>query len=305
MVIKGGDWFIDAAVWIARITGMPEVLIGATVISVGTTFPELIVSTTSAIHGHSDMALGNAIGSTICNIGIILGACNIIRPTKISSRIYGVKAVLMILYTFIFMVISLDRQVSRINGFMLIFCFIIFIFVSYLEAKIKNNSIQKQKRKSGFTIRKSEIFICLLKFLLGAIFVIGGAKLLIKNGVIISYILGVPDMVVSLTAIALGTSLPELVTSVSALIKGHRNLAVGNIVGANILNMSMVLGFSSIFQPLTIPRQTLKLDIPFSMLMMLTLTIPTLLSWKITRFHAFVLVSLYFTYLAILGHLFL
>ncbi|WHH57045.1 calcium/sodium antiporter [Petroclostridium sp. X23] len=309
-IVKGGDWFIESASWIAKITGIPEVLIGATIVSLGTTLPELMVSSTSAIQGHGEMAIGNAIGSTICNIGLILGLSNLISPSRISSRTYNIKAVLMVLYCIIFLIISLDGKISGIDSSILLTCLLFYIILNYLEVYnldtlLSKKSHRRTNKSNIVSITVKELSINMLQFFLGSGLVFFGAQLVVKYGVIIAALLKVPDMFISLTAIALGTSLPELVTSVTALIKGHRNLSVGNIIGANILNISMVLGVSSLFTPIDIPIQTLRLDIPFSLLLMLTLVIPSILTWKIKRLHASILLIQYIAYLSILTYLFL
>lgn len=304
LIIKGGDWFIDSASWVARTTGMPEVLIGATIVSLGTTLPELVVSSAASLQGHSEMAIGNAIGSTICNTGLILGVCNLISPSKINSRVYNVKAVILIFYISIFFIMALDGKIGRMDSSILILCLLIYILVNYLEVNVKTTSSSRQKRSRFYVVTQKEIGMNLIKFVTGSICIVLGANLLVDNGIIIAGIFKVPHIVISLTAIALGTSLPELVTSVTALIKGHKNLSIGNILGANILNISMVLGISSAFRPLNITAPAIQLHIPFSFLMMLTLTAPTIFTWKISRIHASVLVGLYVIYLVILGYMY-
>ncbi|KUO72601.1 MAG: hypothetical protein APF77_10530 [Clostridia bacterium BRH_c25] len=299
-IIKGGDWFIDSAAWVARITGMPEVFIGATIVSLGTTFPELMVSTTSAIRGHTDMALGNAIGSTICNIGLVLGISNLISPSKINSRIYNIKAVIMVCCAVAFIFMAQDGKIDIKDTILLLMGLIIYIFVNLLEVDIKKNFYKGKKTDKHAAIEPNEARMNGLKFITGAGLVIIGARMLVDNGIIIANLLKIPDMVISLTLIALGTSLPELVTSIAALIKGHRNMAVGNIIGANILNLTMVIGVSSLFRSLTVPLQIIKLDLPYSLTLMTVLTVPTVLTRKISRLHAAVLLMLYATYLYIL-----
>ncbi len=305
LIIKGGDWFIDSASWIARTTGMPEVLIGATIVSLGTTLPELVVSSIAAIDGHTEMAVGNAIGSTICNTGLILGVCNLLSPSKINSRIYNVKAIIMIFFTVVFLIMALDGKVGRVDSVLLIICLLIYILINYLEVGIKKSPQKRLRKNNIVAVSQKEVWINLFKFAMGSALIVWGANLLVDNGIIIASMLKVPHIIVSLTAIALGTSLPELVTSVTALIKGHKNLSIGNILGANILNISMVLGTSSLFNPLTISTQAIILHIPFSLLLMLVLTIPTIRSWRISRGHALILVSLYCLYLATLGYLYI
>ena len=299
-IIKGGDWFIDAASWIARITGMPEVLIGATIVSLGTTLPELVVSSTASFQGHTEMAIGNAIGSIICNTALILGVCNLISPSKINSRIYNVKAVTLVFYMIIFYTMALNGKIGKIESVILLFCLAFYIFVNYLEVNIKKPS-RKHLGKGNFSaITSKELGGNLCKFIAGSILIVCGANLLVNNGITIASIFNVPHIIISLTAIALGTSLPELVTSVTALIKGHHNLSIGNILGANILNITLVLGVSSTFNPLTISAQALHIHIPFAFLLILVLLVPTIFTWKISRLHALVLVALYGLYLVLI-----
>lgn len=304
LIIKGGDWFIDAASWVAKITGMPDILIGATIVSLGTTFPELMVSATSAIQGHGDMALGNAIGSTICNIGLILGVCNVISPTKINSRIFNIKAFIMVFYIFALLLMSLDGKIGSMDTVLLILGVIVYVLVNYLEVRIKKNSPDNLKpagipaaisRRATAKEKAGNI----LKFFAGAFSIVAGARLLVDNGIVLAAILKVPDVIISLTFIALGTSLPELVTSVTALVKGHRNLSVGNIIGANIINISMVIGTSSIFRPLDMPPQIRNWDLPFSILMIIALTLPSFVTRRISRVQAAVLLALYGIYIFI------
>lgn len=299
-IIKGGDWFIDSAAWVARITGMPEVFIGATIVSLGTTLPELMVSTTSAIKGHADMALGNAIGSAICNIGLILGFTNLISPSKINSRIYSIKAIIMVCYAGGLMFLARDGKIGTKDTILLLMGLVVYIFINLLEVDFKKNSYRSKKKGKHIAITAKEIGMNGLKFVTGAGLVIIGARLLVDNGIVIGNLLKIPAMIISLTFIALGTSLPELVTSIAALIKGHRNLAVGNIIGANILNITMVIGVSSLFRSLTVPAQIIKLDLPYSLIIMAVLTIPSLITRKISRLHAAVLLILYAAYLYIL-----
>ncbi|PKM52361.1 MAG: hypothetical protein CVV02_01005 [Firmicutes bacterium HGW-Firmicutes-7] len=297
LIIKGGDWFIDAASWIAKTTGMPEVLIGATIVSLGTTFPELMVSTTASIQGHGEMAIGNAIGSTICNIGLILGFCNIISPSKINSRIYTIKSFMMLCYAAVLMVMVLDGKIGKVDTILLLVGVIIYILVNYLEVNIKKTTLKRRGTYKHEKISLKEGCFNGLKFIAGACVIVVGARLLVDHGIVIASLLKVPQFIISLTLIALGTSLPELVTSVTALLKGYRNLAVGNIIGANILNMTMVIGVSSIFGEITVPNQIIRLDLPFSLMLMVVLTYPSIITWKINRIHASILLFLYILYI--------
>lgn len=300
LIIKGGDWFVDAASWIAKVTGMPDVLIGATIVSIGTALPELFVAITSAFEGHSDMSLGNAIGSTICNIGLVLGLCNLIAPSKIDIHTFSIKAIMMICYTAGLLFMILDGEISSFESALLMLGLIIYIIINYLEVRAKNKENKSTSNKMYIAITIKEISSNIFKFIIGAIFIIFGARLLVDNGIKISTMLNVPDIVISLTIIALGTSLPELVTSVTALIKGNRNLAIGNVIGSNILNITMVAGIPSIIQHISVPFENVKLDFTFSLLLMTMLILPAILYKKINRLLGGILLTIYFAYLFII-----
>ncbi len=315
IIIKSGDLFVDSAVWIARVTGIPNVIIGATLVSLATTLPEFFVSTIATLDGHLDMAMGNAIGSTICNIGLILGLCAIISPIPVRRRFFSIKGILMLCAIAILYMMAFNRQISRIEGFLLLILLIIYIIINIFEVYTHKGD--------QYTVRYREknIKVALLKnsfkFILGTGGIILGARLLVDNGVLIANIFNIPEQVISLTLIALGTSLPELTTSLVAIIKGHEGISVGNIIGANILNLTMVLGASSIAardgliisvrnidvlgKKLIDFPQTLALDIPFSALLMLILVIGGTANRKISRHDGVLLIVLYLSYLMILA----
>ncbi|MBB6214869.1 cation:H+ antiporter [Anaerosolibacter carboniphilus] len=315
IIIKAGDLFVDAAVWIAKITGVPNILIGATLVSLATTLPELFVSMIATLDGHLDMAMGNAIGSTICNVGLILGLCAMISPISIRRRFFSVKGILMICATVILYLMAFNRQISRNEGFVLLILLIIYIIINIFEVYTRKEdkyTIRYQEKNFNTALLKN-----LFKFITGAGGIILGARLLVDNGVLIANILNIPEQVISLTLIALGTSLPELSTSLIAVIKGYEGISVGNIIGANILNLTMVLGASSIaaedgliisvrnFEVLgkkmvAIP-QTLVLDIPFSALLMMILIIAGTVNRKLGRQDGVLLMLLYIAYLTVLA----
>ncbi|QEK12042.1 calcium/sodium antiporter [Crassaminicella thermophila] len=314
IIIKGGNWFVDAAVWIAITTGVPNILVGATIVSLATTLPEFFVSTIAVVEGYSEMAIGNAIGSTICNIGLVLGLCAFISPIQVRRKFFSIKGFMMIFSLLCFYYFANDKVLTKIEGFMLILFLIIYIIINVFEF---NNADTSNSFKKHHNIGCYNIFINIAKFVVGAFAVIIGAKLLVDNGVRIANILHIPKQVVSLTLIALGTSLPELVTSITATIKGHQGISVGNIIGANVLNITMVLGASSIIsnkglmisirnieifnKTLVNVPQTLILDIPMSFLLMCILVLCGTFRRKVDRKHGLLIFVLYIAYIAILG----
>ncbi|CAK7034267.1 calcium/sodium antiporter [Tissierella sp.] len=299
MIVKGGDWFLDATIWIAEKTGISFGIIGATVVSVATTLPELFVSTLSSKEGFTDMAVGNALGSYICNIAFIIGICSLIKPIKVKEYFFGIKGAMMFGYLSIFYYFASDGMISHNEGRILLFLIILFIFINIFDHKNENGKRKKVHKKS---IKKEEAFINSGKFALGAILIIYGAHILVDTGVEIANFLRIPKQVVSLTLLAVGTSLPELVTALAATIKGKQNISVGNIVGANIFNMTVVMGISTLAssEGLIISRQTLTLDVPMATIVALIFILSGIVFQKIGRPTGILLLALYGGYLCIL-----
>jgi cation:H+ antiporter len=297
ITVKGGDLFVDAAVWIAEKTGISPVIIGATIVSLATTLPELFVSAIASIEGHSDVSIGNAIGSYICNIGFIIGVCALIKPMKIESKYFGVKGIMMLGYLVVFYVLALDGIITSKEGMVLLSLIIWFIIINIIEHKKKN-----YKKIINNNRNNREFVINLLKFIFGALLILIGANVMVDKGVEIANILRIPKQIISLTLIALGTSLPELVTSISSIVKDKQNLSIGNIIGANILNLTIVIGVSAIVsqQGLIINRQSLFLDVPVAFLIGLVFVLAGTYKRKIGRITGAIVLTLYFSYLMIL-----
>ncbi|MBW4827767.1 MAG: calcium/sodium antiporter [Clostridiaceae bacterium] len=299
-IVKGGDLFVDAAIWIAKKTGIPSMIIGATIVSIATTLPEFFVSTVASNEGYSDMALGNAIGSIICNIAFVIGLCSCIKPIKIKKGLFNVKGFMMIGYLIIFYIFARNGIVTFKEGFILLALFLFFIMINILEFKVGDENTGKIKRESIHG--EKDVILNIIKFILGAWFIIIGAHMLVDSGIKIARIFKIPQQVVSLTLLAVGTSLPELVTSVVAIIKDEENISVGNIIGANILNLTIVLGSSSLVSDngLFISDQTLYLDIPIALLVMTVFVFSGGIKKEIDRKSGLLLLTIYIVYLIIL-----
>ena len=298
MTIKGGDWFIDTAIWIAERTGISSGIIAATIVSVATTLPEFFVSTVASNEGFSEMAVGNALGSYTCNIAFIIGICALIKPIEIKDDFFGIKAVMMLVNLFIFFMFSKNGLIDNREGYILVILIVPFLLINILEYKQHNNK-KKGKRKN---IDSKELILNGIKFIVGGALIIGGAHILVDTGVKIANILRIPKQVISLTLLAIGTSLPELVTSLVATIKNQQNISIGNILGANILNLSVIMGASQMVseQGLRITRRTLFLDIPIAIVVGLIFAITGLLKGKINRLTGIIFLSIYILYLLIL-----
>ncbi len=299
MTIKGGEWFVDASIWIAERTGISSGIIAATIISLATTLPEFFVSTVASNEGFSEMAVGNALGSYICNIAFIIGICALIRPMKVKDDYFGIKGTMMLINLFIFFILSKDGRIDYKEGYFLIALIIPFLIINIFEHKKRNR--EKNKKRKYFIDKKEAVFNA-LKFAIGGGLIIYGAHILVDAGVDIANILRIPKQVVSLTLLAVGTSVPELVTSVTAIVKNEEDISIGNILGANILNLSIIMGASTLVsdQGLIISSQTLFLDIPMAILIGLIFILTGLLKERISRFTGIVFLGIYITYLLIL-----
>lgn len=299
-IVKGGDLFVDAAIWMAKKTGIPSMVIGATIVSIATTLPEFFVSTVASNEGHSDIAIGNVIGSIICNIAFVIGLCSCIKPIKIKKGLFNVKGFMMIGYLIIFYIFARNGIVTFKEGFILLALFLFFIIINILEFKVRGENTEKIKKESVHS--KKDIILNIVKFILGAWFIVIGAHMLVDSGVKIARIFKIPQQVVSLTLLAVGTSLPELVTSVAAVIKDEENISVGNIIGANILNLTIVLGSSALVSDngLFISDQTLYLDIPIALLVMTIFVFSGAVKKEIDRKSGLLFLTIYIIYLIIL-----
>ncbi|MDI3534204.1 MAG: cation:H+ antiporter [Thermosediminibacterales bacterium] len=294
LIVKGADWFVESAVWMADSTGIPKIVIGATIVSFATTLPELVVSSFASLDGHPGMAIGNAVGSTICNIGLILGTVSLIKPIHIERRSFTYKGFMMIVAWMLTFYFSKNHVISSLEGMILLIMSVFYVLINFIEIQGNKNN------HYGIMVSKGNLINCILKFIIGAAGVFFGANLAVDNGVKIAYIIGVPERVISLTMIAMGTSMPELITSIAATIKGFQSISVGNILGANILNLLMVLGSAATINPLKISPQAIIFDFPISLIMMVLLMITGFSDRKIERWEGGILLSAYLLYLWIL-----
>ena len=295
-LIKGGDWFVDGASALARRFHLPELLIGATVVSIGTTLPEVMVSTMSALSGHGEIAYGNAIGSVICNAALIAAITIAVRPGKVDPKTLKMPVLFFFAAAAIYCVAAYGfGKFTRPMGFIMLA-----MFVAYMAANIHQmkNAPAEEHEEEEETMPLPRMLMLLV---LGAVLIAMGANLLVDNGTLIAQALGVPESVIALTFVALGTSLPELVTAITSLIKGHSDLSLGNVVGANVFNLVLVSGVSVALAPFTVPQSatifgmnsSLVLEIPVMMAVMVLLTAPALVKGKLSRVQGVALLVIY------------
>ena len=310
LLIKGGDWFVDGAVGIAHRFNMPEILIGATVVSIGTTLPEVMVSAGSAVKGIGSMAYGNALGSIICNTALIAAITIAVKPSDVDRKSMKTPVIFFTLAALIYVFISyFTGSFSRISGILLLILFFVYMIIAVKQAlnitktpkteasdtEGSDDSNDEESKKEASVIK----FIVLL--VVGAALIAVGADLLVDNGTIIAERLGVPSTVIALTFVALGTSLPELVTAVTSLIKGSGALSLGNIIGANMFNLVLVSGLSISLAPFDVPcdkliggiNSSLVIDIPVMILVSCILIIPALIRGKMARIQGILMLAIY------------
>ena len=295
-LIKGGDWFVDGASALARRFHLPELLIGATVVSIGTTLPEVMVATMSALSGHGEIAYGNAIGSVICNAALIAAITIAVRPGKVDPKTLKIPVLFFFAAAAIYCVAAYGfGKFTRPMGFIMLA-----MFVAYIAANIHQmkNAPAEEHEEEEETMPLPRMLMLLV---LGAVLIAMGANLLVDNGTLIAQALGVPESVIALTFVALGTSLPELVTAITSLIKGHSDLSLGNVVGANVFNLVLVSGVSVALAPFTVPQSatifgmnsSLVLEIPVMIAVMVLLTAPALVKGKLSRVQGVALLVIY------------
>ena len=250
LLIKGGDWFVDGSTGIARRFGLPELLIGATVVSIGTTLPEVMVSTTSALSGHGEIAYGNAIGSVICNTALIAAITVAIRPGKVDPKTLRLPVAFFFTAAAVYAGIAYTTgYFSQISGFIMLAMFVVYMAATIWQMKSDSNS--RPRPAAQPQTEESSILKDILMIVAGAALIAVGANLLVDNGTLIAQALGVPESVIALTFVALGTSLPELAASIVSLVKGRSAMALGNAIGSNIANILLILGLSATIRPLS------------------------------------------------------
>lgn len=298
LLIKGGDWFVDGAADAAHRFNIPEIIIGATIVSIGTTLPEVMVSATSAVGGHPEIAYGNAIGSIICNTSLISAITIAVSPAPVNPKTFKVPVLFFFAAAIIYSAIAYTTgYFSRISGIIMLCIFVAYMIMTIVQGKKNPESVELEETDGEI----DPLWKSIVKLVVGAALIAWGANLLVDNGTLIATALGVPESVIALTFVALGTSLPELVTAITSLVKGHGSLSLGNIVGANLFNIVLVSGTATTLHPFAIPQQrviaginsSLVVDIPVMLFVMAFMTLPALLRGKLSRWQGIILLCIY------------
>lgn len=299
LLIKGADLFVDGSSNIARLLHIPAILIGLTIVAFGTSAPEATVSITAALKGSADVSLGNVIGSNIFNITLVVGLAAFLHPLKVENETIKKEIPFTILASVVLLVLISDvvlqgfdqNLLTRSDGLIFLLFLSIFIYYVFEVAMKSKKEVAKEEVPEDITWGKSLIFT-----FVGLAAIIFGGNMVVKNGTEIAYSLGMSETLVGLTIIAIGTSLPELVTSITAALKKESEIALGNIVGSNIFNTLFVLGSASVISPLPVNGKVF-IDIIILIFLTICLLIFSRTNFKIRKSEGLILVAGYILYL--------
>lgn len=302
LLIKGGDWFVDGATGIAKRFNLPDIVVGATVVSIGTTLPEVMVSTTGALQGSGAMAYGNAIGSIICNTALIAAISITCNPGPVNVHSMKTPAIFFFGSAAIYCLAAYGLGTfPRWMGFVMLVIFVCYLYLTVRNGMKHPDEVESEEEEGESKPRT--LFMELVLLVVGAAVIAVGANLLVEHGQIIAIGLGVPETVVALLFVALGTSLPELVTTITSLRSGHASLGVGNVIGANVFNLVLVSGVAVSLAPFDVPVEntlldtglnlSLVFDIPVMLLVMSLMIFPALSKKKLSRWQGILLLCIY------------
>ena len=300
LIIKGGDWFVDAAVWFAEISGIPHFIVGATVVGFATSLPEVIVSVIAAAQGDVEMATGNAVGSVTANTGLILGISLLFMPMAIKLKEYLPKILLLFASIAAIWIFGMSGYISFIASIVFLALFAVFVWENISSAKKSLGSDGDTAVEEKEEVTKLLVVKKIALFVLGCAGIIVGSELLVNYGSEIAASLGVPTRIISISAVAIGTSLPELVTTLSAIRKKQASLSVGNILGSNIIDITFILPpcMLAYGKSLPVSAGTLYTDLPVLMGLSLMCFVPTFFTKKFSRWQGVVLLLGYAGYIA-------
>jgi len=320
LIVIGGDWFVDAASWVAEALHIPQFIIGATIVSLATTMPEILVSCIAAGEGNADMAVGNAVGSVVANIGLIMGISMLCLPAVFKVKDYLIKSLLLIGAIGILLLLCLSGSLNVYLSLILLAIFIGFIVENVLSAKrnmakptLLNGETPPAEQTASTDEKPAEteakpkytkkiIAKNIILFIVGAAGIVVGARLLVDYGTEFAKFLGVPDGIIAVTLLAVGTSLPELVTTVVSISKKKSELSIGNIIGANIIDMTLILPLCAIISggALAVSLQSIRVDMPVCLLLACIALIPSLTFKKYRRWQGITMLTVYAAYITVL-----
>lgn len=307
VLVLGADWLVRGASRLATAVGISPLVVGLTVVAFGTSAPELAVSVMSAFNGQADIALGNVVGSNICNVLLILGISAIIIPLTVHRQLVRLDIPVMVGASLLMWAMALDGSIGRLDGMVLALLVVGYTIYLIRRSRREETAVREEYEKEygAPTDEKPSaamIFKMLGLIVAGIVGLVLGSKWLVDSATFIALEFGISELIIGLTIIAFGTSLPEVATSIMAALKGERDIAVGNIVGSNTFNILTVLGIASVVSPagISVPAEALRFDIPF-MVMIALVCWPMLADGlKVSRINGIFLISFYGAYLAYL-----
>ncbi|MBQ9977649.1 MAG: calcium/sodium antiporter [Clostridia bacterium] len=296
LIIKGGDWFVDSASWFAEATGIPKFVVGATVVSFATTLPELLVSLRAAMNGSAQLAIGNAIGSVTANTTLIMGVSLVAMAGVVSRKSFSLKGGLFLGAIVGLTLLSLGNSLPTWSAFILWAIFLAFMISNVIEGK------KSAANEEIDSFEKKDVPSKVLFFIIGTASIVFGAEFLVSSGKTIASGIGISETIIGFTVIALGTSLPELVTTLTAIRKKESSLSVGNIIGANIIDTTLILPLCAVINgtPLPVERVNLVFDFPVCIAACAVAVIPTIICGKFKKWQGFALLAIYALYMAFL-----
>jgi len=301
LIIKGGDLFVASSIRIAELLRVPRVLIGSTLVSLATTSPELTVSVTASLRGEPGLAVGNAVGSCIANIALVIGTVAVLQPVAVRPEPVRVPFWIMIGLGVLVFGMTGDLRLSFWHGLPLVLLavgYVAFDFWRHRVGAVPDEADEADAVAEQLAGLQRTGLGSTLVFAGGAAMVILGSRLLVDSGIVIAGALGVPPIVIGLTAVAVGTSLPEFVTAVASTLKGASDLSVGNILGANILNLGLIVGASAMIHEVNMSRTIQLYNFPVMLFVMGLLGFGLIRWQRLTRFGGWALLAVYAGYVA-------
>ena len=261
LLFYGGNWLVRGASNLAHSFGVSVLIIALTFVALGTSMPELLVSVQAALSGKSDLAIGNVIGSNIANIGLILGATGLITPLAVKAILLRREIPIMIAISVFTFALTLDGQISRLDGAVLLLAFVgfnaLFYFLAKRESETRERLVSDLDEAPADELRRGREAVYLLA---GIIALVLGARLMVESAVVLARAMGISELIIAITLVAFGTSLPELAASISAAWHKETDLAIGNVVGSNIANLLLILGVTAFLQPIPVEQAEVQFE---------------------------------------------
>lgn len=306
LIVKGGDLFVSASVRVAEFLRMPRVVIGSTLVSLATTSPEMVVAVMSGFKGESGLAVGNAVGSCVCNVGLILGMMATLKQIELHPKALATPVFAMCLAGLFLFLMTLDLGISRSQG-----CILLLLGLGYFIFDFRKSMKEKDAGDIAEAVAIEEDIVSghqwlktrsgtAVQFIFGAVIVLIGSALLVESAVNLAGALGIPPIVIGLSVIAVGTSLPELVTAISSSRQNVSDLAVGNVIGANVANLTFVVGSAASIREVSMSRVTQLFSFPAMLIGMTLVSLMIMWGKRVTRRQGSGLLAYYGVYLVVL-----